>query len=543
MRAETRRDHPFLVWAPFDAPARIWNYGEFHERVGALAAGLVARGIKPGEYVLIHLDNCIEAVLAWFACVELGAIAVTTNTRSAPAEMEYFADHCGAVAAITQPAYAEMVAAQCRNLRWLAVISHDAGAAPAQGFKPQRSDSFEALFADSADRPRRATDPLAPCSVQYTSGTTSRPKAVLWTHANALWGAKINAAHQDLHQGDVHQTYLPLFHTNALAYSMLASLWVGATCVIQPRFSASRFWGVALQHGCTWTSTIPFCMKALLEHEIPKNHKFRLWGTAINDPPPFAAFGIKMIGWWGMTETITHGIVGEVDQPNIPMSIGRAAAEYAIRVTDDDGTPTPVGGTGNLLIKGVPGLSLFAEYLHNEKATRESYDEHGYFITGDRVTLAGPRIYQVRRPRQGHAEGRRRECRGLRDRAGDRGGAGRARGRGGGEEAPDARRGAGGVHHSGRRRRRRARGSARHRDGRLPQRAGRFQGAARNPFRRRDAALDAGEGGEGGIAQDAGVTRACASLRDDAQHHLRCAMRWICFCLRSQSSDGGVDAQ
>jgi len=387
MRAETRRDHPFLVWAPFDAPARTWNYGEFHERVGALAAGLAARGIRPGEYVLIHLDNCIEAVLTWFACVELGAIAVTTNTRSAPAEMEYFANHCGAVAAITQPAYAGMVAAHCRNLRWLAVISHDSGAAPAQGSTPQRSDSFEALFADSADRPRRATDPLAPCSVQYTSGTTSRPKAVLWTHANALCGAKINAAHQDLHQGDVHQTYLPLFHTNALAYSMLASLWVGATCVIQPRFSASRFWGVALQHGCTWTSTIPFCMKALLEHEIPGNHRFRLWGTAINDPPPFAAFGIKMIGWWGMTETITHGIVGEVDQPNIPMSIGRAAAEYAIRITDDDGAPTPVGGTGNLLIKGVPGLSLFAEYLHNEKATRESYDEHGYFITGDRVTL------------------------------------------------------------------------------------------------------------------------------------------------------------
>ncbi|VIO81564.1 AMP-binding protein [Bradyrhizobium ivorense] len=385
MRAEVRRDHPFLIWAPFDAPARRWSYGEFHERVGALAAGLAKRGIRPGDYVLIHLDNCIEAVMAWFACVELGAIAVTTNTRSAAAEIEYFAGHCGAVAAITQPAYAELVAANCKGLRWIAVIAHDAGQAPATA--PARGDSFEALFADSADRPRRPTDPLAPCSVQYTSGTTSRPKAVLWTHANALWGAKINAAHQDLHASDVHQTYLPLFHTNALAYSMLASLWVGATCVIQPRFSASRFWPVALEHGCTWTSTIPFCMKALLEHEIPRNHKFRLWGTAVNEPPPFAAFGVKIIGWWGMTETITHGIVGEVDQPNIPMSIGRAAPEYEIRITNDDGSPTGVGETGNLLIKGIPGLSLFAEYLHNDKATRESFDEHGYFITGDRVTL------------------------------------------------------------------------------------------------------------------------------------------------------------
>ena len=120
---------------------------------------------------------------------------------------------------------------------------------------------------------------------------------------------------------------------------------------------------------------------------IPKNHKFRLWGTAVSEPPPFTAFGVKTIGWWGMTETITHGIVGEVDQPNTPMSIGRAAPEYQIRVVEDDGTPTAVGDTGDLLIKGIPGLSLFAEYLHNEKATRESFDEHGYFITGDRVTL------------------------------------------------------------------------------------------------------------------------------------------------------------
>jgi crotonobetaine/carnitine-CoA ligase len=385
MRAKVRRDHPFLIWAPFDAPARKWSFGEFHERVGALAAGLVRRGIKPGDHVVIHLDNCIEAMLAWFACVELGAIAVTTNTRSAAAEMEYFADHCGAVAAITQPAYAELVAANCRNLRWIAVISHDAGAGRPNAVS--RDERFDALFADSADRPRRATDPFAPCSVQYTSGTTSRPKAVLWTHANALWGAKVNAAHEDLHAGDVHQTYLPLFHTNALAYSMLASLWVGASCVIQPRFSASRFWKVALEHGCTWTSTIPFCLKALLEHEVPKDHKFRLWGTAVNEPPPFAAFGVKIIGWWGMTETITHGIVGEVDQPNTPMSIGRAATEYSIRITNDDGSPTEVGGTGNLSIKGVPGLSLFSEYLHNERATRESFDEKGYFITGDRVTL------------------------------------------------------------------------------------------------------------------------------------------------------------
>src|SRR5258708_12888194 len=169
MRAETRRDHPFVIGARFDAPARIWTYGEFHERVGGMAGGLRVRGVKPGEFVLIHLDNCIEAVLAWFACAELGAIAVTTNTRSAPAEMEYFADHCGAVAAITQPAYAEIIATHCRNLRWVAVISHDAGTAPGQGAAAQRTDRFESLFADTPDRPRPPPHPLPPSTSQYPS--------------------------------------------------------------------------------------------------------------------------------------------------------------------------------------------------------------------------------------------------------------------------------------------------------------------------------------------------------------------------------------
>jgi hypothetical protein len=52
MRADVRRDHPFLIWAPFDTPARKWSYGEFHDRVGALAAGLTRRGVRPGEFVL-----------------------------------------------------------------------------------------------------------------------------------------------------------------------------------------------------------------------------------------------------------------------------------------------------------------------------------------------------------------------------------------------------------------------------------------------------------------------------------------------------------
>ncbi len=397
-RAQTRRDHPFLVWAPFgevpgsfsNALEATWTYGQFHAAVGRLAAGLVQRGVRPGERVLIHLDNCPEALLAWYACAWIGAVAVTTNARAVADEIAYYAEHSQAVAGITQPKFAELVANNCKALRWLAVTDDDNGDAPAHA--TPAADRFDSLYA-AEPLARRAPNPLAPCSVQYTSGTTSRPKAVLWTHANALWGARISAVHEDLRSDDVHLVHLPLFHTNAQAYSVLATLWAGGTAVVQPRFSASRFWGVSLKHRCTWTSVIPFCIKALMSLDVPAKHHYRLWGSAVNEPPTDALFGVKTMGWWGMTETITHGIVGSPHLPNRPLSIGRAAPEYEIAVVEDDSLPMAAsrrvqpGGSGQLLIRGVRGLSLFQEYVGNAKVTADSFTADGWFRTGDRINV------------------------------------------------------------------------------------------------------------------------------------------------------------
>ena len=382
-----RGEHPFLIWEPFEGAAKTWSYARFAHEVQAVAAGLRARGVKTGERVLIHLDNCPESLIAWYACAHLGAVAVTTNARSVADDLIYFSEHAAVVGAITQPAFAGLVAASCKNIKWLAVTETDNGAAPKATNRPPKSESFAALYGNPADASLRAPNPMLPVGVQYTSGTTSRPKGVVWTHANALWGAKLCAMHEDLRPSDVHLTYLPLFHTNAQSYSVLAALWVGATVVLQPRFSASRFWSVSAKHGCTWTSMVPFCVRALMGQEKPASHSYRFWGNGISAPPTDAHFGVKTIGWWGMTETITHGIVGDPWLPNRPMSIGKPATSYEIAILHEDGTPVAPGETGELLVRGVPGLSLFAEYLNNPEATAKSFDDQGYFITGDRVTL------------------------------------------------------------------------------------------------------------------------------------------------------------
>jgi len=387
-RALHVRRHPFIVWVPFEGPEQSYSYGDFLARVQRIAGGLHKRGVRRGERVLIHLDNCAEALLAWYACTWLGAVAVTTNARAVADELAYYAEHSEAVAGITQPRFAELVARACTGLKWLAVTADDNGTPPEHAV--ERGLLFDAI--DDEPLPRHAPDPLAPCSVQYTSGTTSRPKGVLWTHANALWGARINALHEDLRPEDVHLVHLPLFHTNAQAYSVLACLWAGATAVVMPRFSASRFWGVSLAKACTWTSLVPFCVKALMDQEVPPHH-YRLWGSAVNEPPTDAHFRVKTIGWWGMTETITHGIVGSPHLPNRPLSIGRPAPEYGIAIVEDDSVPVrearnvEPGGSGQLLIRGVRGLSLFQEYLGNPRATADSFDPDGWFRTGDMINI------------------------------------------------------------------------------------------------------------------------------------------------------------
>jgi crotonobetaine/carnitine-CoA ligase len=386
--AERTPGKTFLVWEPFSGDQQSWTYSEFHRDVETVAAALNNRGIAAGERVLIHMDNSPEFLIAWFACARIGAVAVSTNTRSVARDMEYFAAHAGAVCALTQTTYARMIHDSAPDIRFL-VVAHDNE--DADNEDSALTDiphlAFDELLEENGECPARPVEPMANLGIQYTSGTTSRPKAVLWTHANAIWGAQINAMHMSLVHEDITLTFLPLFHTNAQSYSMLGTLWVGGTMVVQPRFSASRFWGVSIRNKCTWTSLIPFCVKALQGHEPPAEHQYRFWGPAVRLPEVDEALGLQTMGWWGMTETITHGIVTDIHHPGDLMAIGRASPGYEISIRRPDGSPIGPNERGALYIRGVRGVSMFKEYFGNEQATSESFDEDGWFDTGDMIRM------------------------------------------------------------------------------------------------------------------------------------------------------------
>ncbi len=153
--ADRKPDHPVLVWAPREGGGRHWTYAELLGDVRRVAAGLDARGIAKGDKVLIHAENCPEMVLAWLACATLGAVAVTTNTKSVGAELTYFAEHTGAVAAITQPQYAAMVAEAAPALKWIVVTADNSGE-PASDESRARLRDLRRAFSADADWTARA---------------------------------------------------------------------------------------------------------------------------------------------------------------------------------------------------------------------------------------------------------------------------------------------------------------------------------------------------------------------------------------------------
>jgi crotonobetaine/carnitine-CoA ligase len=373
--AEAHPDRPFLIWEPFDGEPRTWTYAEARAWVRRTASGLAARGVKPRDPVILHLENSPESILTWLACAELGAVAVTTNARAAGPELAYFAQKSGAVGIVTQPAFADLAREHLPDIGWIAVA--EAG--------------DERLLGDEEIAPRPA-DPAHPFSVQFTSGTTARPKGVLWTHANGLWGAMVNARHFGLRRDDVTLIHGPLFHTVAQAWQALGSLWVGAAVVVQPKFSASRFWDVAVRNGVTWCTGGGFSSQALAGQATPEHRlRFIFGGVGLTSVEPF---GVHSIGAHGMTELITHAVYNDPFGPLDLGSIGRPAPDYQVRVVHEDGSPVAAGELGELQVKGVRGVSVFAEYLNDPEATAASFTDDGYFRTSDLLRLREDGAFQ-----------------------------------------------------------------------------------------------------------------------------------------------------
>ncbi|OYO16551.1 ATP-dependent acyl-CoA ligase [Enemella dayhoffiae] len=367
LRAATHGDRTFLIWAPHEGAEQEWSLARFAAVAEAAASELDHRGVRPGDRVLVHAGNSPHYLVAWWACVLIGATSITTNTRLTGPEVADQADRAEVCGVITDREHVDLCTEHVRG-RWQLVL---------EDWAPADRDPVGTERA-----PRLPVEPMREAVVQFTSGTTSRPKGVVLSHANLLWGGQCSAQNLAMTSDDRYLVFLPLFHINAISWCMMAVLWAGASMVLQPRFSASRFWELSLRHHCTLAQMIPFCVKAIGDQPIPEHH-YRVWTTGARLHGIEQRFGVTTFCTWGMTETVTHATRSDLGLDSPELSIGMVSPGYELAIVDPEtGRPSAPGVNGDLHVRGERGVQLLLRYLDREH-DEVSFTEDGWLRTGD----------------------------------------------------------------------------------------------------------------------------------------------------------------
>lgn len=373
---------PLLVFESATGAVTTYTRSEMLERATALALLLQGLGVRGGSRVHLHLSNRPEFLQAWFAAALLGASIVPTNVVASSHELEYILDHSGADVTITERAGFDTVTAarRCAAIGGVVLVC-------------EAEQLMDLPRAGTAVTPI-VTDPLSELAVMYTSGTTARPKGVVITHANYIYAGEVVAASASLTDEDRYLTVLPLFHANAQYYSTMATLVTGGTLVLIERFSATRFVDQARRHHATVGSLFAAPIRMILaKRPAPhwRDHTLRLVLFAQNLHQSEidtweCRIGAPLLQLYGMTETIGPPLINPLHGLRRHSAVGRPSLGYACQIVREDGTQASVGEPGELLVHGVPGISLMAGYLHDPAATAYAIRD-GWLHTGDIVRL------------------------------------------------------------------------------------------------------------------------------------------------------------
>ena len=377
------RRFPDVAFLRFeDADGRVegpWTWRDFDREVNRAAHFLRARGLGPGERFNLHLGNVPEFLVFWLAAAKTGTVMVPTNPVSTPEEMAYILAHSEARLAVTDPSVGEA----CRALRERCPALRDV-----VDCRP-----LDALLTGLPDTPPEvavaSSDEL---SMQYTSGTTSKPKGVLLTHANYLYGGEVMAKAMRAAPTDRHLIVLPLFHAGAQLHAFVPMLLVGGSVALMERFSAGRFVDQALRHQATLAALFAAPIRMLLaQPPRPEDAATRLRAVSYAQnvtPQQFeewhARFRAPLLQIWGMTETMSLPLMQPLDLPPRARSMGMPVLGYEVKIVDEAGREVPPGSVGELIVRGTPGVSLMKGYFKNPEATSQTLRE-GWLWSGDQA--------------------------------------------------------------------------------------------------------------------------------------------------------------
>jgi crotonobetaine/carnitine-CoA ligase len=366
---------------------RTWSWQEFHDLALGAARVLAARGIKQGDRVAVMARNHPGHVLMLLSLARLGAIMVPVNPEFGVTETRYVMEHAQVAAVVCSAealAIAREAARDIAPAPWFALLDSASDGVAAL------SDLIAAVPAGELPQAGGADDT---CLIVYTSGTTGFPKGAMHSQRSFVTGGEAFVQRLYVQPDDRLMIVLPLFHINALFYSVAGTLAAGATMIIVPRFSASTFWQTAFETRATAVNIIEAIGTILMKRprdEFRHGHTImKLYGAR---QPMMATFRDEfhiphLIGGYGMTEIpgvtciplegpAKVGSMGPVGRHPDPC---RPWAEC--RVVDDSGNDAGVDQVGELIVK-TP--IIMQGYFRDAAQTNDAFRD-GWFLTGDLV--------------------------------------------------------------------------------------------------------------------------------------------------------------
>lgn len=387
---EKSPDHPALV-----EKSGAWTYRELQAAVAETELWLRSLGVRPGDRVMIVLENCRAFIAIFFALTRMDAWPVLVNAHLSAREIDQIREHCGARRVI----YTVEVSPHAREH----AVRHDAVTVDSKDLGTVAVGSLnesvepELLEASPSDRV---------AALIYTSGTTGMPKGVMLTHRNLLFVAGISAQIREISPADRLFGILPMSHAVGLSVVLLGTLISGATLYVTPRFDPVMFRTLLEREKLTIALGVPAMFSQFLDYAklrgletitFPSLRIISSSGAPL-DPRIKSAvqklFGLPLYNGYGVTECSPNIAQARLDEPRTDTSVGRIFPGTEVKFVGADRQSVAAGEVGELWVRGP---NVMKGYYRNAEETAAAIDPEGWFNTRDLAQLKEGHLFIVGR--------------------------------------------------------------------------------------------------------------------------------------------------
>ena len=385
--------------AVIDGALRL-TYADLYRRVGHVTAALEALGVRPGDRVAALCANSAVMLELHSAVPAHGSVLVPLNIRLSEPELVYILEHSGATLLVATVEFADRARAVAESVGIRVVVGGSADGA----------DEYESLLAQAGAPVRRETDERGLLAINYTSGTTGRPKGVMYHHRGAYLQSLAMAYHSGLGPGSTYLWTLPMFHCDGWCFTW-AVIAAGGTNLCLRSIDTGRIWRHLTEDGVTHFSAAPTVLTMIAEDpSAARLDRFVQAATGGAPPSPallsrMAGLGIEITHLYGMTETFGPIVVNEW-QPQwddatdderavrkARQGIGNIVAGR-VRVVSDEGRDVPSDGEtiGELVVRG---NNVMLGYYRDPAATAAATVD-GWLRTGDLAVMHADGYVEIR---------------------------------------------------------------------------------------------------------------------------------------------------